>query len=127
MRRALKIADWTKYKKGLCDDCWARCCHGWPVQASVPDMIRLGYLSEREAASDLPAVVRRLTKQKVIRSFSAKSLVFVLAQQKNGDCVFLNEKRRCSVYSNRPEICRAFPKMGARPNFCPYEAKERDA
>jgi len=27
----------------------------------------------------------------------------------NGDCVFLDEKRRCSVYQARPQQCRTWP------------------
>jgi Fe-S-cluster containining protein len=30
-------------------------------------------------------------------------------KHENGKCVFLNEKRKCSIYSIRPVICRTYP------------------
>ncbi|MEK6624736.1 MAG: YkgJ family cysteine cluster protein, partial [Bdellovibrionota bacterium] len=36
---------------------------------------------------------------------------------------YLNEERRCSIYERRPETCRNHPKIGPRPNFCPYQKK----
>ncbi len=123
MRKSLPVGEWTKFKKGLCNGCWARCCHGWPVQASIPDMIRLGHLTKEEASLELSKASTRLKKDKIIRSFNPKSFIFVLGQQKNGDCIFLNEERTCTVYENRPEICRQFPKMGLKPGFCPHEPK----
>jgi Fe-S-cluster containining protein len=32
-----------------------------------------------------------------------------LKKKADGNCIFLDEKRRCSIYSVRPNICRIFP------------------
>jgi len=32
-------------------------------------------------------------------------------KRKNGQCLFLNENNRCSIYKNRPWICRTYPFM----------------
>jgi len=91
-----------------------------PLEVSVSDLIRLGFVSEVEAAQDLKQVALKLKKQKIIQKFMPRKLVFVIAQKKNKDCIFLDEKRRCTVYLKRPEICRQFPHIGPKPGFCPY-------
>jgi len=32
----------------------------------------------------------------------------MLAKKKNGDCWYLTEDGRCSIYENRPQVCREF-------------------
>ena len=92
-----------------------------PLEVSIPDLIRLGLTNENETASDLAGLAKRLKKQNLIQSFHPRKMVFVIAQKKNKDCVFLDSKsRRCTVYENRPQICREFPRIGPRPGFCPY-------
>lgn len=91
-----------------------------PLEVSVPDLIRLGLMTEEEASGDLHKVTKRLFKQKLIQKFHPRKMVFVIAQKKNKDCVFLDEDRRCTVYLKRPEICRQFPKIGPKPGHCPY-------
>lgn len=94
-----------------------------PVEVSVRDLVRLGLTTEDEAAASLPAVARRLKKDGITRAFRARSLVFILKQKPGGDCIFLDERRRCTVYEKRPEICRQFPKIGPKPGYCPYRPK----
>ena len=116
-----KPASWVPYRAALCRSCQATCCRGWPVEASVPDLIRLEVLSAEEAATALPKAAARLKREGIIRSFRPRSLVFVLAQKENGDCRYLGEDRRCTVYARRPTICREFPRrIGPRPSHCPY-------
>ncbi len=91
-----------------------------PLEVSVSDLIRLGFVTESEAAQELNKVALRLQNQKIIQKFMPRKLVFVIAQKQNKDCIFLDEKRRCTVYSKRPEICRQFPRIGPKPGFCPY-------
>lgn len=95
-----------------------------PVEVSVPDLVRLELITEEEAAAGvLKKAATRLKKQGFIRTFRAKTLIFVLEQKSNGDCTFLGKDRRCTVYEKRPEICRLFPKIGPRPGHCPYQEK----
>jgi len=80
----------------------------------------LELISEDEAASSLKKVAKRLIKEGVVRSFHPQVQLFVLEQRAGRDCLFLDEKTRlCSVYEKRPEVCRAFPKIGPRPGHCP--------
>lgn len=91
-----------------------------PLEVSIPDLIRLGFIDETEATSNLSKIAARLKKQQIIQKFHPRKMVFVIAQKKNKDCIFLDEDRRCTVYSKRPEICRQFPKIGPKPGHCPY-------
>ncbi|MEO5970919.1 MAG: YkgJ family cysteine cluster protein [Bdellovibrionia bacterium] len=113
---------WLKFRKGMCDGCWSGCCT-LPVEVSVPDLIRLELITEDEAAVSLKKVAKKLSKQKVIQAFQAKSQLFVLAQKGGRDCLYLDHNRRCTVYEKRPAVCRSFPKIGPRPGFCPKQEK----
>lgn len=111
-------SSWIQYKKGLCEGCWGGCCT-LPVEASAYDLIRLGVITEDEAASSLKKVARRLMKEGIVRSYHPNAGLFVLEQKYGRDCIFLGEDRLCTVYDKRPEVCRQFPKIGPRPGWCP--------
>ncbi|NDG85776.1 MAG: YkgJ family cysteine cluster protein [Proteobacteria bacterium] len=114
-----KPSTWQPYRNGLCEGCSAGCCT-LPLEASAYDLIRLGVITEDEAAASLKKVARRLSKEGIIRSFFSKTGVFIIEQRGGRDCYFLDPKtRRCTVYDKRPEVCRTYPKIGPRPGFCP--------
>jgi Fe-S-cluster containining protein len=113
-----------KFKKGLCDGCWAGCCT-LPLEVSAFDLIRLGLITEDEAASSLKKVARRLMKEGSIQAFQAKSQLFIIEQRNGRDCIFLGKDRKCTVYDKRPEVCRSFPKIGPRPGFCPGHLRQK--
>jgi hypothetical protein len=93
---------------------------------SAFDLIRLGVLTEDEASASLKKAARRLIKEGVIRSYLAKTGVFMVEQRGGGDCYFLDEKTRlCTVYEKRPEVCRTFPRIGPRPGWCPEGRKQK--
>jgi len=116
---AQRPSTWVKYRKGLCEGCWGGCCT-LPVEVSVSDLMRLELVSEDEAAESLKKVARRLEKDGVIQAFNPRSQIFILEQRGGRDCIFLGAKDRlCTVYDKRPEVCRAFPKIGPRPGWCP--------
>ena len=118
-----KPSTWIKFKPSLCQDCMGGCCT-LPVEVSAGDLVRLGLLFEDETKGSVKKVASRLIKERVVQSFRAASGLFTLAQNPQGDCVFLDSDRRCRVYETRPEVCRKFPTlMGPRISFCPYQKK----
>lgn len=117
----IPIKKWIPFKKGLCRSCWASCCHDMPLEVSVPDLIRLGFIEPDEPIEDLKKVAKELKKKKVIQKYLPQKMTFVIAQKKNKDCIFLSQNRKCTVYSKRPEICRKFPQIGPKPGHCPYK------
>lgn len=130
MRSSISVVDvdridtWTRYKKGLCDNCQANCCT-MPVEVKLSDLQRLGLVDDFEATEiDPRQIALRLQKAKVVERYNAKSEKFTLLRRADGDCQFLDEHtRRCTVYDKRPETCRLHPQVGPRPNYCPYGAQ----
>ncbi|MBC7385400.1 MAG: YkgJ family cysteine cluster protein [Cryobacterium sp.] len=116
---------WVPFRSGKqCSGCFAGCCT-LPVEASAADLIRLGVLSEDEAASSLKKSFRKLHKEGIIRSYHAPTGLFIIEQRNGRDCYFLHPKTRlCTVYEKRPEVCRMFPKIGPRPGYCPKTINE---
>ena len=115
---------WAKYKKNLCTSCRATCCT-LPLEVSIPDLIRLEVLTEEEAVFDLKRSLQKLKKKGVLERVSLERYEFVVSRKANGDCIYLDsEKRSCTQYSKRPEVCRGFPtRVGSRPGYCPYLMK----
>jgi Fe-S-cluster containining protein len=94
------------------------------VEVSAFDLIRLGVVSEDDAAVSLKKVAKRLMKEGVVRSFHPAVQLFVLEQRAGRDCLYLDAKTRlCTVYEKRPEVCRTFPKIGPKPGYCPCVPK----
>jgi uncharacterized protein len=119
---AQRPSTWVRFRKPLCEGCWAGCCT-LPVEVSARDLIRLGLTCEEEAAESLKSVAKRLQKERIIQAYNAKSQLFVLEQRYGRDCIFLGRDRLCTVYEQRPEVCRQFPSIGPRPGFCPAKKK----
>jgi uncharacterized protein len=109
---------WLKYQRRMCEGCWAGCCT-LPLEVSAADLIRLGLTTEHEAADSLKKLARRLEREGVVQAYNAKTQIFILEQRNGRDCIFLGKNRLCEVYETRPEVCRAFPRIGPRPGFCP--------
>lgn len=115
---------WTKFKPSLCSGCNGNCCK-LHVEARVPDLLRLGLLSQDEALWSAKKIARKLEGMKMIQSYRASTMKFTLAQRINHDCIFLDENTRlCTVYDNRPDVCRKFPEVGPRPGWCPEARKK---
>lgn len=118
------LSTWTAYRKNLCDTCRATCCT-LPVEVTVSDLIRMGLVDPFEAEGDLKAIAKRLQKAKIVAHFSHKTAIFTLARMANDDCLYLDRhSRRCTIYHQRPETCRNHPRIGPKPNFCPFVAKQ---
>ncbi|MBI2520673.1 MAG: YkgJ family cysteine cluster protein [Bdellovibrio sp.] len=113
---------WRRYQKKMCHNCLALCC-ALPVEVTAQDLVRMRLLTEFDLTLGEKHLSNYFKKQKLIRSYNRKTEKFTLAQRANGDCVYLNEEKRCSIYDYRPETCRNHPRIGPRPNYCPHEAK----
>jgi len=114
---------WKKYTDGMCQACIASCCM-LPVEVKSSDLIRLKLTTEDEINNSIKKTARRLKKEGFISSYREGTEFFMLTQKSNNDCYFLDLKtRRCTVYENRPDTCRGFPKaLGPRISFCPFQS-----
>lgn len=94
-----------------------------PVEISAEDIVRLGLAGEEELRSERKSVVRRLEREGIIKNYRNSTQLFMLEQQSDGSCIYLNSDRLCDVYDKRPGVCREFPRIGPRPGFCPSAPK----
>jgi len=118
-----EISTWTKHKQRLCATCSANCCT-MPVEVKIPDLIRMGVVTEFEADEPIKKLAKKLKKDGVIGHLYFKEQIFMLVRLANTDCLYLDPRRRtCNIYNKRPRTCRNFPRIGPRPGFCPYEQK----
>ncbi len=113
---------WIKFKPSLCNNCSAGCCT-MPVEITSDDVARLGLAGEEELRSERKSVVRRLTKEKILKSYRSSTQLFMLESQTDGSCIYLDSNRLCKVYDKRPGVCREFPRIGPRPGYCPSAPK----
>ena len=112
------LSRWKPWREGMCEGCLSYCCH-LPVEATVEDMVRLGFAGPDEFRDSPRKLFRKLSALKIVSAFRQKTGLFMLAQKPDGSCVFLGADRRCTVYERRPGVCRKFPEGGPRPGFCP--------
>lgn len=99
--RVEAMADEPWYKDGLrfsCTRC-GKCCTGEP-----------GYVWVNDQELEAIAQIRHQTVQEVERLYTRKvGRERTLREQANGDCVFYDRQRGCTVYAVRPRQCRTWP------------------
>ncbi len=100
-----------------CKSCTARCCRGLAVVLTIPEAKRmvseLGLPPEDflEFSSNInsketphyPLLVRRGDRGEVEEWF------MLLKRRRKVDCIFLGEDLACTIYENRPHVCRLYP------------------
>lgn len=96
-----------------------------PLEVQLPDLVRLAVVDPLEAEHIAPKLIaRRLLKLHLVDHYNSKQLIFTIARRANGDCHFLDtDTRRCTVYDNRPQICRLHPQQGPKPGWCAFECR----
>ncbi len=92
-----------------------------PIEVRWEDLVRLKLISEDDIVLPLRKLVARLKKENVITAHRKESGLFAMKQTAKGVCRYL-VGNRCSVYKDRPLVCRAFPiEMGWRHGYCPQK------
>ncbi len=110
---------WVKYKSGMCTGCSGACCT-MPVEVHAEDLIKMKLIDRDSIMSSPKKAAKKLIKEKIISGYRESSKLFMLASRPSGDCIFLHEvSRLCTIYENRPSVCRSFPDIGPKPGFCP--------
>lgn len=120
-----KPSTWRSYKASLCSSCCATCCT-MPLEVHYEDLVTMGLVIAEEELTKkkIQQTVKQLQKQRIVKTYRSGTGLFLMNSKTNGDCQFLDEKRLCSIYPNRPQVCRKFPEtIGLRWGFCPYQKK----
>jgi len=111
---------WKKYTQNSCKTCAATCCT-MPIEIRWEDLVSLNLVAEKDLSKPLKTIVARLKREKVITAYREDSGLFALKQTSEGKCRYL-VGNKCSVYGNRPLVCRLFPiEAGWRHGFCPQK------
>ncbi|NUM59714.1 MAG: YkgJ family cysteine cluster protein [Bdellovibrionaceae bacterium] len=109
---------WVKYTKNSCATCAATCCT-MPIEVRWEDLVELNLVSDDDLSLPLKSIINRLKKEKVISTYRSETSLFALKMTADGKCRYL-KNNKCSVYKNRPLVCREFPlRMGWRHGYCP--------
>ena len=54
-----EISTWTKHTQRLCSKCRANCCT-MPVEVKIPDLVRMGVITEFEANEPIKKIAKKL-------------------------------------------------------------------
>jgi Fe-S-cluster containining protein len=89
------------YQDGLyfqCTGC-GQCCTGAPGYIWVTP-------EEIEKIAALMALPLDIFCRRYVKKVGPR---YSLIERRNGDCIFLKDKKLCEIYSERPSQCRTFP------------------
>lgn len=118
------LSTWSKYKKKMCDYCKGTCC-SLPVEVKPEDLVRMGAIDAFELEENMKGIFKRLSKERIVEHFRAKTTTFTLSRMASGDCLYLDSKsRRCTIYDKRPDTCRNHPQIGPRSGYCAFIPKQ---
>lgn len=96
------MADFPWYQKGLSFQCTGcgKCCTGFPgyVWVESPEI--------KAIASFLEITIEELAEKYLRQAYGRISL---REDPVSFDCIFLKEKKFCSIYPVRPKQCKTFP------------------
>lgn len=118
----LRPRTWVRYDPKNCKTCTAGCCT-LPLRVDAEDLFHMGFIKMEEVNAPPRPLFERLKKQGIVKSFDSRRSLFMIRRHKNSDCIFLDEKRRCTIYERRPFVCRSYPEYSVREGFCPYKKK----
>ena len=85
--------------------CFNRCCHEIDVILTPVDILKMK--TELNMSSD-----KFLTQYTTMQKLKGTGIPLVKLQMRensNGACIFLDQKKGCSIYHTRPLVCRSYP------------------
>ena len=101
-----------------CKNCSAKCCRGLAVVLTLPEAIRMVEVTGLEPIDILQFSVNidsKTTPHYPLLVNAGKGRAhevheyFIIIRREGKDCIFLNDDYTCSVYNDRPLVCRLYP------------------
>lgn len=98
-----------------CKSCTARCCRGLAVVLTIPEakrMVEETGLAPEEFLEFSCSINSRETPHYPLLVQSGGRVheyFIILKRRQKKDCIFLEDDLRCSVYNERPAVCRLYP------------------
>ena len=107
---------------GSCFDllaiCEAMCCRDWDVQLSL-----LEYESGLYQADKICLLTAKECNE---GKNNCIDRIYHLKKKEDGSCIFLDDNNNCSIYENRPRVCREFNCQG-RWSMSPFVPADNDS
>lgn len=98
---------------GPCSQCTGKCCKNYTVCLTAFDLARLGTCTK--LLDSVRAVeASQLNKPNTQGFFlfeknQLKEYFVCLKREKLENCTFLGKQNECTIYENRPRVCRVYP------------------
>jgi len=98
-----------------CKSCTARCCRGLAVVLTIPEAKRMvaetGFAPEDFLEFSLNIDSKETPHYPLLVKAEKKvhEYFIILKRRQKKDCIFLEDDLRCSVYNERPAVCKLYP------------------
>ena len=106
--KPLEVINGTVYFSGECDKCrphcGAICCRTYGFVALTEEEAKSGRYAYKEMSEDCNCDV--CTRMRELH------MKYTLPKQPDGSCMYLDGSRRCSIYADRPAVCRTYTCVG---------------
>ena len=84
--------------------CAAMCCREWGIKLSSEE-----HTSGQYAAESICSLTNNVCDKNVATCIN---LTYELKRNADGACIYLDENNKCSIYQDRPKVCRDFTCQG---------------
>ena len=85
--------------------CFNKCCHEIDVILTPVDILKMK--TALNIRSD--EFLKKYTTLQTIKDTGIPLVKLLMRENSKGACIFLNESKGCSIYQNRPQVCRSYP------------------
>ena len=85
--------------------CFNRCCHEIDVILTPSDILKIK--TELNISSD--KFLTQFTTMQKLKGTGIPLVKLQMRENTNGACIFLDQKKGCSIYHTRPLVCRSYP------------------
>ena len=85
--------------------CFNKCCHEIDVILTPVDILKMK--TELKLRSD--EFLKKYTTLQTLKDTGIPLVKLLMRENSNGACIFLDGSKGCSIYQNRPQVCRSYP------------------
>ena len=85
--------------------CFNKCCHEIDVILTPVDILKMK--TALNIRSD--EFLKKYTTLQTLKDTGIPLAKLLMRENSNGACIFLDGSKGCSIYQNRPQVCRSYP------------------
>ena len=85
--------------------CFNKCCHEIDVILTPVDILKMK--TSLNIRSD--EFLKKYTTLQTLKDTGIPLVKLLMRENSNGACIFLDGSKGCSIYQNRPQVCRSYP------------------